>query len=278
MAGELTTTNYGWVKPTVGASTDAWGGYINADLDGIDATVKGVSNAIPAASSTTPAMDGTAAVGTGTTWARADHIHPTDTSRAAVSAIPAASSTTPTMNGTAAIGTGTTFARADHVHPSDTSKLSLSGGVLTGALTPASAGIVGVTDASNAPAGAVGEFLFILVTVGVSLTTGTAATVGTLALTAGDWDISGELWLNVSAGATILGGALNNSAAFPAAPIQNASRVQLAAAFTNSNHILALAPCRVTISAGATYYLMASVTFSSGTASATGKILARRCR
>ena len=37
--GKSTTTNYGWVKPTVGASVDAWGGYINADLDGIDATV-----------------------------------------------------------------------------------------------------------------------------------------------------------------------------------------------------------------------------------------------
>lgn len=37
---------------------------------------------IPSASSTTPSMDGTAAVGTGTTWARADHVHPTDTTRA----------------------------------------------------------------------------------------------------------------------------------------------------------------------------------------------------
>lgn len=37
---------------------------------------------VPVASSTTPAMDGTAAVGTGTTWARADHVHPSDTSRA----------------------------------------------------------------------------------------------------------------------------------------------------------------------------------------------------
>ena len=81
MAGELTTANYGWVKPTVGSSVDAWGGYINTDLDGIDSTVKSVSNAIPAASLTTPAMDGTAAVGTGTTFARADHIHPSDTSR-----------------------------------------------------------------------------------------------------------------------------------------------------------------------------------------------------
>jgi hypothetical protein len=37
--------------------------------------------AIPAPSSTTPAMDGTAAIGAGTTYARNDHVHPSDTSR-----------------------------------------------------------------------------------------------------------------------------------------------------------------------------------------------------
>ena len=47
--GELTTANYGWVKPTVGASTDAWGGYINTDLDGIDTTIKSVSTVANAA-------------------------------------------------------------------------------------------------------------------------------------------------------------------------------------------------------------------------------------
>ena len=77
-AGELTTVNYGWTKPTVGASTDAWGGYINADLDGIDSVVHGVQTSIPAASSTAPVMDGTAAIGVGTTWARADHVHPSE--------------------------------------------------------------------------------------------------------------------------------------------------------------------------------------------------------
>ena len=113
---ETTTVNYGWTKPEVGASIDNWGGYINSDLDGIDTTVKGVSNvanaaypasnpsgyqtaaqvtaslapyaltaSVPVASTTTPAMDGTAAVGTGTTWARADHVHPSDTSRLAIS-------------------------------------------------------------------------------------------------------------------------------------------------------------------------------------------------
>ncbi len=41
--------------------------------------------ALPQASSLTPKMDGTAAVGTSATFARADHVHPTDTSRAASS-------------------------------------------------------------------------------------------------------------------------------------------------------------------------------------------------
>ena len=39
----------------------------------------------PEPSSTTPVMDGTSAVGTSTDYARADHVHPTDTSRAAAS-------------------------------------------------------------------------------------------------------------------------------------------------------------------------------------------------
>ena len=42
LIGELTTTNYGWTKPTVGSSVDAWGGYVNADLDAIDSVVHGI--------------------------------------------------------------------------------------------------------------------------------------------------------------------------------------------------------------------------------------------
>lgn len=52
-----------------------------------------------AASTTTPKMDGTAAVGTETTFARGDHVHPTDTSRA-----PLAS---PTFTGTPKAPTAT---------------------------------------------------------------------------------------------------------------------------------------------------------------------------
>lgn len=39
---------------------------------------------IPAPSSTAPSMDGIASVGVGTTFARADHVHPSDTSKSGV--------------------------------------------------------------------------------------------------------------------------------------------------------------------------------------------------
>ena len=48
------------------------------------ATTAFVMAAIAAPSTTTPSMDGTAAVGAGTTWARSDHVHPSDTSRLAL--------------------------------------------------------------------------------------------------------------------------------------------------------------------------------------------------
>jgi hypothetical protein len=129
------------------------------------ATTAFVQTAVPVASSTTPVMDGTAAVGVGTTWARADHVHPTDTSRAPLAsptftgtpaaptatagtnttqlattafvqtALPVASSTTPAMDGTATIGVSTTYARADHIHPTDTTRAPLASPTFTG--TPA---------------------------------------------------------------------------------------------------------------------------------------------
>jgi hypothetical protein len=79
------------------------------------------ASAVQAAAGTaTPFVDGTAAVGTGTKWAREDHRHPTDTSRASVTYVDAqdalkaplaspAFTGTPTVP-TAAVGTNTTQA------------------------------------------------------------------------------------------------------------------------------------------------------------------------
>lgn len=62
---------------------------------------RAATNAAPVASSSVPIVDGTGAIGTGTTWARADHVHPTDTSRAPLAARSvalSANSATPAIN------------------------------------------------------------------------------------------------------------------------------------------------------------------------------------
>jgi hypothetical protein len=90
---------------------------------------------VPNYATANPSMDGAAAPGTASTVSRGDHVHPTDTTRAAASAIPAPAATPPAMDGTAAAGSAVTYSRADHVHPSDTALLALGGGTMTGFLT-----------------------------------------------------------------------------------------------------------------------------------------------
>lgn len=80
--GAGTSTLYGHVK--LSDSTSSTSGAVS----GVAATpsaVKAVADSIPTAASLTPKMDGTGAAGSSSTYARADHVHPTDTSRASSS-------------------------------------------------------------------------------------------------------------------------------------------------------------------------------------------------
>lgn len=88
-----------------------------------------------------PLADGVAEPGTVNQFARGDHRHPTDTTRASVAAlqavqdsVPGPSNGNPRMDGAANPGTYTYYSRADHVHPSDTSKLDKTGGAVNGLL------------------------------------------------------------------------------------------------------------------------------------------------
>lgn len=104
------------------------------------------------AATVAPIMDSTATIGTGTTFARADHIHPSDTSRASLASptftgIPLAptaavdvnttqlattafvlgqlslsTDSNPLIDGVASKGISTHGARNDHVHPTDTTR------------------------------------------------------------------------------------------------------------------------------------------------------------
>lgn len=83
-----TTTNYGLIKPD---TTDPiLIGQLNDNADAIDAALKENADAIenkpdaadiPTPSTAAPAMDGTGSAGTSDQYARADHVHPSDTSK-----------------------------------------------------------------------------------------------------------------------------------------------------------------------------------------------------
>jgi hypothetical protein len=119
-----------------------------------------------------PIMDSVATVGVATKYAREDHIHPSDTTKAPLASpaltgnptVPTqaandnstkAASTAyvdakeatanPVMNGAVAIGVSHLLARQDHVHASDTSRLGVAGGQTTTGgfrITPYSGGTV----------------------------------------------------------------------------------------------------------------------------------------
>lgn len=73
----------------------------------LTAAINYVDGRIPSASTTTPQKDGTGAAGTGTTWARSNHVHPLNVPDSGV----------PSALGTASQGSSTAYSRSDHVHP-----------------------------------------------------------------------------------------------------------------------------------------------------------------
>jgi hypothetical protein len=204
--------------------------------------------AVLPASTTNPAMNGAVSVGTLNAWSRGDHVHPTDTSRAAATAL--------------------------------AGYLPLAGGTLSGPLTPLStAGIVGTATNDNPAAGSVGEVISSVVTTGVPLTSATPQNVAGLTVTPGDWNVFAEIWLTFSvAGATQAIGWINTvSAAIPAGPAMNAARSQLSGTLATTV-IIALTSCRESVATSTNVYFGTQAIFASGTCSATGKIWARRVR
>jgi hypothetical protein len=173
--------------------------------------------------------------------------------------------------------------------------LPMSGGTLTGPLTLAAdpvnpldaatkryadtAPTLGVTNGSDAAAGQIGEVISsVVASPGVTLTTSVVANVTSISLTPGDWDVQGEIRLDVSVSATVCTAGISNvSATVPAQSI-GATRSILSASLSAGAQIFALRTCRVSLAAAATYYLIASATFPSGTATSSGVIWARRAR
>ncbi len=109
----------------------------------------------------------------------------------------------------------------------------------------------------------------------VSLSNNTPANMTTLSLTAGDWDVYGDIVLNSSAGMTTTKGAVSTvSGSFAVGSpyeIQNAAGVASLAQF-------GVPVTRISIAITTTIYLVALAAFGSGTVTASGTLRARRAR
>lgn len=131
---------------------------------------------------------------------------------------------------------------------------------------------IGVTDASNADAGYIGEVLTATGTA-TSHTTATTRTLASLSLTPGDWEVEAVGFFDITSGATavtIVG--LGTTTTVPAFP----NRTSVAGA--NSYDQCVPIRRRFNISAATTIYLTGYCEISSGTVASNGYLEARRVR
>ena len=147
MAGELAAE---WIKIPDGNGNlqKVWvrDSTARRDIAQLQTDVSGL--VIPDPSDASPQMDGTAAAGSSADYSRADHVHPSDTSKAdaattlagygitdaytktqvdgMIPSVPSAYTSDPEMDGTASPGSSTAWSRGDHVHPHDSTKADVS--------------------------------------------------------------------------------------------------------------------------------------------------------
>jgi hypothetical protein len=134
----------------------------------------------------------------------------------------------------------------------------------------------GVVNGSNAPSGQIGEAVLGLNTAGTPLTSGVVAVITSVSLTAGDWDVSGEVWFASGTASTGQYGAITTGTGFPGTPAANVS-TSFVSSPSNLTVNLALSQCRQSLSATTTVNLLALENGGSGWV-ATGRIAARRVR
>lgn len=154
------------------------------------------------------------------------------------------------------------------------------GTITTGAARKTFAFLEGTTTNDDAAAGNIGEKLAAVTLTGaaVSLTTTVTANIDSVSLTAGDWELSGQVAFNLS-GATATDmkwGYSTTSATLGADTTYN----ELPASYAGVTSTLKnnIPPGRISISGTTKVYLVAQSTFTVGTVTAFGTIRARRMR
>lgn len=143
--------------------------------------------------------------------------------------------------------------------------------------------ILGVTDASNASSGYIGEIISSSVASGsaVSLTTTVVATVTSITLSAGDWEIYGSIAFSGGAVTATQSQGFFGTASGSSSTGRDLAKNTVSAGVgssVSSDLTMAMPTYRVNITTPTTYYLKANSTFTIGSATTYGTIEARRMR
>lgn len=133
----------------------------------------------------------------------------------------------------------------------------------------------GVTDASNAPAGEVGEVMSNT-TNNVAVTSAAAVNLTSITLTPGDWDVKGVARFDQTANGTTAVVACLNTSSAALAPFPDTTQINGLSA--GGNMQFSAPNKRYSVSANTTVYLVGICTFSTGTVTGRGYIEARRAR
>jgi hypothetical protein len=226
-AGSTTTVTIG---NTTGSTTTLQGttNGVTAAADTNSVALATTAYVVGQAGSATPLVNGTAAVGTSLRYARQDHVHPTDTSRAALASptfsgtplsttaavdtnttqiattafvLAQAAAATPLVDGTAAVGTSTRYARADHVHPTDTTRAPLNSPSFSGTPSlPTGTTAVTQTAGNNTTAVATTAFVTAAVPALATLTDSRQLTNDTKAMSPNDvlWAMMTQDYIDIN--------------------------------------------------------------------------------
>lgn len=156
----------------------------------------------------------------------------------------------------------------------------------TGHLTLVGGNLIfpGTTTNDNAAAGQVGEYIESVIPTGsaVSLTTGTAANITSIALTAGDWDVDAIAYFGPAATTNTtseVGWITTTSATLDSTAGRiNAVTIPNAGITGGSGHSIAIPAYRFSVAGNTTIFLGAQSSFTVSTNVAYGRIAARRIR
>ena len=149
----------------------------------------------------------------------------------------------------------------------------------------AGVGIVGATNAGNATAGNVGETITSSIASGSAVTLTTTATpynITTISLTAGDWDVEGNINYALTSATVVSTGVFEGSIGTTTATLAaDGTEVYLAPpAITTSTATwgMSLPRKRINVSSTTTVYLVGEASWTAGSAKGYGTIIARRVR